>query len=294
MPDRIKFACDYSNSLFIAERVLKAPFREHTHDYTELTIVFRGFAVHVLDGHEMPARAGDVFILRPELKHSFPVVADFAHYVFSYKQEMLDMVGSDIKSTQAYQALFALGCSAAGKGALLRLSLEAMAKVEALVNSMLSELKAKGLGFDSLVKARFIELLTLLCREYEARSSAPGTPLDVERAAKLASLLESNLKLQPPVSRAAKSLGVSERQLRRVFKKHYGQSPIEYLMKIRLKRAAKMIASTHLTLSEIAFECGFSDANYLSHQFKKSTGLSPRQWKSGGRSIGLNIVELKQ
>jgi hypothetical protein len=58
-----------------------------------------------------------------------------------------------------------------------------------------------------------------------------GAPLDVERAAKLASRLETRYQEPPRLPKAARELGVSERQLRRIFLRHYGVSPLDYLMK---------------------------------------------------------------
>lgn len=290
----IDFVQEYSRSIFIEKRILRNPYRQHTHDYTELTIVFKGTASHIINKHELTAKAGDVFILKPGVIHSFPDVSEFGHYVFSYVPAMLDHIGLDLQQTAAYQTLFAIGHSPeyAEFDSLLRLSLDALGKVEALVDSMLDELRKKRTGFSSIVNARFIELVALLCREYENQGIKTGTPPDINRAAKLASFIENNFRNPLSFSSVAKKLGVSTRQLRRIFKKHYGISPLDYLMRVRIYHAANMLNTSSMNITEIASSCGFYDSNYLSHQFKKTVGISPRQWRSQQRCQDSKIFRM--
>jgi AraC-like DNA-binding protein len=279
---RIRIDSKYSSGFFAAKREMKLSYEEHFHDHTELTLVVKGYASHVINGHMVKAKPGDVFILKPGVAHSFPSASGFVHYVFSYSDEMLEFASQDLKGSPAFQALFALGrnMESSGFDAMLSLSLDSIGKAEAIVAGLLTELKGRELGFESLAKARFMELLVFLCREYERQGPRSGAPLDVERAARLASLIESSFAKPLSLAAAAKGFGVCERQLRRIFRKHYGCAPLEYLMRTRLKKAAGLLDSGGMTLAEIAFACGFSDANYFSHQFKKSLGISPSSWRS--------------
>ena len=75
--------------------------------------------------------------------------------------------------------------------------------------------------------------------------------------------------------------GYSEDYARALFKKHTGKTPNEYLCEIRISHAKELISSktTHESLIEIADKCGFFDYAYFSKKFKKSTGLSPIEYK---------------
>ena len=66
-----------------------------------------------------------------------------------------------------------------------------------------------------------------------------------------------------------------------VFKKVTGYSPIDYLLHVRLSKAAEMLLRSEKTISEIAQECGFTDSNYFSRQFRKNYNLSPREYRNG-------------
>lgn len=64
------------------------------------------------------------------------------------------------------------------------------------------------------------------------------------------------------------------------FKKHYGQTPGEYLLKIRLNAAKKMLLMSESSIEEIALTCGFSSHAYFNAVFKKHTGLPPLKFKN--------------
>jgi transcriptional regulator GlxA family with amidase domain len=54
---------------------------------------------------------------------------------------------------------------------------------------------------------------------------------------------------------------------------------MEYVMRIRLNKAKGLLRNTNKSIEEVAFECGFSSANYFGLIFKKEIGLSPLNYK---------------
>ena len=56
-----------------------------------------------------------------------------------------------------------------------------------------------------------------------------------------------------------------------------GKSAKEYLLEVRIKKAASIISGTDISISDAAFMCGFTDANYFSRAFKKITGKKPSE-----------------
>ena len=64
-----------------------------------------------------------------------------------------------------------------------------------------------------------------------------------------------------------------------VFRKVTGYSPIDYLLHVRLAKAAELLLKSELSIFEIASECGFTDSNYFSRQFRKYYNSSPRDYR---------------
>jgi transcriptional regulator GlxA family with amidase domain len=72
---------------------------------------------------------------------------------------------------------------------------------------------------------------------------------------------------------------MSTSTLHRHFRAALGASPIEYLVRTRIRHARDLLQQTDLPVTEIAFECGFESADYFSRCFRNSTGLSPRAYR---------------
>ena len=66
-------------------------------------------------------------------------------------------------------------------------------------------------------------------------------------------------------------------------KKTLGISPYELGLRHRIQSAAEAIAKTSTPIIEIAIEHGFCDQSAFTQQFKKRTGLTPRQFRIGNR-----------
>jgi quercetin dioxygenase-like cupin family protein len=107
----IKFKPDHSLRINIRKSLLKrgGGFYEHTHDCTEVAIVTRGSATHIVNGRGHFVKSGDVYVIKPGVSHGFENADEMVHYVFSYMPEMLDAIGRDIRMTVGFQTLFAIG-----------------------------------------------------------------------------------------------------------------------------------------------------------------------------------------
>jgi len=72
---------------------------------------------------------------------------------------------------------------------------------------------------------------------------------------------------------------LSKSQLIRSFKKEFFMTPLEYILRQRIKIACKLLVNSTLNIGEIAYISGFTDSNYFSRQFKQRVGMSPREFQ---------------
>lgn len=86
----------------------------------------------------------------------------------------------------------------------------------------------------------------------------------------------SNLK----VADLAKLSGLSHSQFVRRFKSVLGASPKDYLLRVRLRNACRLLESGQDTIADIAYQCGFYDQSHFSHTFTKQTGLNPTCYRN--------------
>ncbi|MBQ4112954.1 MAG: AraC family transcriptional regulator [Clostridia bacterium] len=75
-----------------------------------------------------------------------------------------------------------------------------------------------------------------------------------------------------------KELKYNKKYLSTVFKKHMGVGIVEYLHSVRIQHACTMLHQGFSSVSDVAFRCGYSDAQYFSKVFKNRMGMSPRAY----------------
>ncbi len=86
---------------------------------------------------------------------------------------------------------------------------------------------------------------------------------------------ENNYMNEIYVSDVAKSLGIESSYFSRLFKYKIGESPIEYLTKIRIEKAQQLLKFPPYSVKDVAAAVGFSDPLYFSKAFKRHVGMNP-------------------
>ncbi|NJR63691.1 MAG: helix-turn-helix transcriptional regulator [Cyanobacteria bacterium CRU_2_1] len=79
------------------------------------------------------------------------------------------------------------------------------------------------------------------------------------------------------LSQIAKIINISPTYFARLFKRATGTSPHQYVIQQRVERAKLMLTKTDLAIAEIALQVGFSSQSHLTQQFKRLTGVTPKQ-----------------
>ncbi len=82
----------------------------------------------------------------------------------------------------------------------------------------------------------------------------------------------------------ARASGVSERHLHRKLRATLGLTPHELMLRTRIQSAAEALARTSAPIIEVALNHGFCDQSAFTQQFRKRTGMTPRQFRMRNRS----------
>jgi AraC family transcriptional regulator len=77
----------------------------------------------------------------------------------------------------------------------------------------------------------------------------------------------------------AKQTNTSPFHFMRLFKQTTGISPHQFILQLKIERAKQLINKSQLSLTEIAYELGFTDQAHFSNAFKKIIGVAPRQYR---------------
>jgi len=91
--------------------------------------------------------------------------------------------------------------------------------------------------------------------------------------------IRSTLHEPPDYTQLARLASLSYCQLFRLFKRHLGLSPQQYIEQQRIAYAKRLLSVNRLTVKEVAAQSGFANQLYFSRRFQKATGLSPTQYR---------------
>jgi transcriptional regulator GlxA family with amidase domain len=147
-------------------------------------------------------------------------------------------------------------------------------------------------------KARAVKALTtLLVDRHRASHHMPErllghlTSCGNWRVEQAVALMEQNFSNPYSIAALATRLNTSERQLNRAFQRHTHASPSTICRNLRLCHGQWLLLNTTRTITQIALECGFSDAAHFSRWFRKIYADSPSRFRIQRRDIGTQGTE---
>lgn len=254
----------------MADRYPQNVFAEHTHDFGELVLVWRGNGLHVLNDRPYRITRGDLFYIRAEDKHSYASVNDLVLQNIIYCPDRLKL--------NVDWAANIPGFLKAGNTPHWRLGSNGMTQVRPVITQLEQEsLKTDPHAFD-MAELLFAQL-TIMLKRYRY---APDNPAASEPEAlldKLITALAGSLNRSFVLEKFCEQEQCSERALRQQFRTQTGMTVNHYLRQLRICHAQYLLQHTELLVSEVAMQCGFEDSNYFSVVFNREVGMTPVQWR---------------
>jgi AraC family L-rhamnose operon regulatory protein RhaS len=247
-------------------------------DYAKFHLVIDGHAKWESNGRQYQVKSDTLFHIAPHIEHS---QADLPSqpvtlYAIHYRPELLSqplaadllrvgMLPLDLSSARVCQAL----------------------EVRSIFQEMLFEQEMKQAGWEEMLRACLFNLAVLTIRLMQRLHS--GDPvfqrgnLSAERVAHYALRLKSQFLRTDRLEDAARSVSLSRRQFTEVFRNVTGQTWRQYILRLRLEHALKLLLQTDKSVTAIAFEAGFDDVSHFHHRFKAAFGQRPMLYREKNR-----------
>ncbi len=131
-------------------------------------------------------------------------------------------------------------------------------------------------GYDPEMAAQGLAVLAAC----HAAQQAPARASRITRAvAEAERHLAEHLPEPLDMAQLARRLGVAYSHFRKAFKAHTGYAPWQYMIRLRLSHARRILAASDATLEEVAVRVGFSSGYHLSAGFKQAYGIAPDPWR---------------
>jgi AraC-like DNA-binding protein len=157
---------------------------------------------------------------------------------------------------------------------------------ELMVLGELAQAAAEGksdLGLDEvgqLFASRFVELMS-----GRSRKVARATSRDRRRAVEAALWIDAHSESDIDLDHAAGQAGISPFHFLRLFSGVLGVTPHQYLVRSRLRHAARLLADEERSITDIAFDVGFGDLSNFVRTFHRAAGVPPLKFRQASRGL---------
>lgn len=257
----------------------------HSHeDFIELVVILKGHGIFKIDDKEYQVKEGDLIVLNPGTEHcSCPNPNSEQPYIECY----LGFTDVEFKDCcKGYMPLFkdfqkVTHMPDAVKKELFRLCME-----------IDREANRCDVGRYFMLKAYLIQVLCLVARfrkqEYEKeekmRNAAGCCFKSINKKyiiGKITAYMEEHYKEKISLDQIADNMYLSSYYISKLFKSETGDTPINYLISLRMRKAKEMLdQQPDRSIQSVAADVGYEDAYHFSKLFKKYYGISPLYYKA--------------
>jgi AraC-like DNA-binding protein len=252
-------------------------FEQHFHQHLQFICFTNGNALIYCSFKPIPAKAGDIIAINIDEIHHGENNGDILEY-YIIRIDPSFLISSNLDSCQAKYIT-----------PLLRHRLRFNNNVgydkaiRDLVSQIINEYSQQQPGFELVVKACVYNLIVTLIRNHTERSLTEteykNQKKNIEFLKNTMDYIQENYSQNIDVTTLARKSNMSYSYFCRVFKKTTGNSPIEYINRLRINRAIELIKENNRNISEIAVTVGFSDTNYFSRVFRQIKKITPTRFK---------------
>lgn len=245
----------------------------HRHqDFYELVLVTGGTACSESSQGSVWLKAGSLQIFHPGSLHRYRCIRDFHHFNVLFLPSLLQGDGWDLAEFPLAQEMF---FSPAKSSGCYHLNDHSLAVAAGILTRLREEYRNQKCGWQTASFFGFGTALTFLLRNAQ---------LSVGRIKSGAAMIDSTINFMEEHLPQAMGLedfsrvaNMSPSSFRHKFQQITGFPPVEYLIRLRLKRAVALIVNGETPVN-VARKSGFSNANYFSRQFKQHLNYSPREF----------------
>ena len=261
----------------------------HWHDFHELVVVESGEGDHILRDGNHRIYPGDAFLIKTGEPHGYANMSNLTLLNFCYRPQFLGAMLDELSPTSGYRHFFEMDPHLAADRRFRNrrcLSQKSLRSVQTYAWEMLDEQRQKSKDYRFMIKLNLMKVFCIIGRTFETQAS---DSIAIQEITQLISYMNQHYAKPLTLADLANFCHKSPRALLRMFNSTIHQSPISYLLNIRLTKAAAELRSTQDAISRIAAHCGFHDSNYFSKRFLRQFGSCPREYRQQHQSLSANV-----
>ena len=256
----------------------------HAHDFYELNIVLKGDGVHYVDKNKYTTITNSVFMIPPQVKHGYRFYdKNYSVFHLLLHNQFISKYKHVLKHLKGYNILFHIEpkLRLENKGpAYLTLAGAQKKAMEEYIKNLLHLNESTNINKETMKETTALSILAYLCGNIsEGDGLSEETDFFTHKVLNAMDYIQSNYYEKIVVDDLIKKSRLSRSTFMRTFRYVSNMTPLEYLNKVRVEKAKKLLIETEHTITFIALECGFYDSSHFSRIFKKHENLLPSEYK---------------
>ena len=274
--DHLSYGDFNPHLLYIGKKTPMKSGEDHSHDYLELTYLLAGQARYTIEGQTHILRAGDLLVGNPGVVHRFELRDGEEPPVEVY----IGMSNFHFQDMPQESLVLPDGSH------VLHCKPELKQDLNQLVQTMISETQVQQSGQYFMIKAYLVQMLLLIIRQIRGEKKHENRGYVFESRSKgyvvkrIIAYMNENYATHISLDQIAKNMYLSPVYISKIFKEETGESPIRYLIQIRLEKAKEILEDEACgSIRDVATEGGYEDVYYFSKLFKKYYGIAPAYYK---------------
>ena len=243
----------------------------------ELVLIVKGRGEWVLGGERRPFALHDLLFIPPFIPHTFqadPLVASehvAVHFDFAAD---LPPARQGLERRRPYQVRFTHGLTIAAQRRLF--SGHRLAR--ALNDVVAAHASPQVLG-PARASVHLAEVLLALLAEPAKVRPGDAALRDQTRVQAMVRFMAENLARRVDHAALERASGLSPSRLQALFREVTGFPPLDYLRRLRVEEARRLLADRRLSVKEVAARTGFRDTSHFSKVFRRVDGLAPAHYR---------------
>lgn len=253
----------------------------HSHDYISLIYVLSGSCTYNIDNKFYPVKKGDLVICNPGIGHGKTI---------NPGEEVIEFhTGLSNISIDSLPRNSLIARDACPVVSLMNLEQEFFK----CCSDIFFEQEKNEPGRELMLKTYVMKLIVIFLKATHQQDSPPkDSDFSFDTYDKaiivntLISFINENYKKEISLDTISKNIYLSPVYISKVFKEEMGESPINYLIKVRLSKAHEMLMDGRLSIKAVAKNVGYYDAYYFSKLYKKYYNVSPSKSRKQSEDRG--------
>lgn len=234
----------------------------HSHNFTEIFYILNGRGDFEVANKRFSIKENDLIVVNSSIPHA----------EYSDKKSPLEYIVLGINGLEFYSP----------KGTDYILQNFSHQREESLfyLKEMLHEIRLKESDFENICQ----NLLEILISHIMRRSHVELATAPENKATRECRFIEQyineHFKEEISLQTLSDLTYLNKYYLAHTFKNYKGISPINYLIQLRIEEAKLLLETTNNSIAKIASQTGFSSQSYFTQTFRKTTGLTPREYRN--------------